>query len=528
MTSAGKRIVRGAAVISLFGLVGKCLGFVQKQIMAFCFGTGAEADAFFLAFQSIGFAFIAIPQKAIAPFLPLFSEKMAREGEPEAWRFARTVGLMLAGVLGVALIAGILCAPQLVNLTASFEHESTSVLATRLVRIVLPASFFLGLAALTYLLLNAYKRFAFPALGDVVNRILIIAVVLVLYRRLGIRGMAVAVVVGGLACLAVQVVALLWRTPGGLRGGINFSDPAIRKLAVLVPPVLAGSVLAQIRTILDFRFASEMGAGYLSSLSFAKVLPDTLTLLVPAAVGVSIYPFFADLAARNDREGLGATLLAAMRMLAFLFVPATVALIALRLPLVQLVFERGKFTAESVALTTGPLAYYSLGMTAFAVEIILIQCYFALKDTKTPFVIGLLTLAVHVSIILCLKGEMMHKSIAMAAAISKTLKVIVLFALLRGSIGSLHWRANLLFGAKVLAASAVAGAVMWLAYPAVGRVVPAMHGGHLVRAIRLAAVLGIAVGAGALSYAAAAVALRVEEFTRLLARAGIMKRRSHA
>lgn len=520
MKSAGQSIVRGAAIVSAFGLVGKALGVVQKQITAFCFGTGSDADAYVLAFQSIGFAFVVIPQKAIAPFLPLFMEKREREGEVAAWSFAAGVGLLLAAVLGACVAAGVAAAPWLVQATASFDDEAVNATTVSLVRTLLPCALFLGLASLAYLILNAHKRFALPAAGDLVNRALIIAVVLLLYHRLGIAAMAAALIAGAAGCFLLQMwgirvlqKAALAGAPGrpGIRPALG--DPAMRRLGALIPPVLLGAVLAQIRTIFDFRFASEMGKGFVSSLSYAKVVPDTLTTLVPFAIGVSIYPVFAGLAAKRDADGLTHTLMRSLRLITLVFVPLTVGLLIARDPLLQIVFLRGRFGADSLALTAAPFGWYTLGLTSFAIEIILMQFYFAMKDTRTPMVVGILALLGHVGFILATRAEMQHSSMALAATVSKTLKIAVMYALLRAKLPDLRLRANGVFLAKCLAGAAVMAAVGLAVNAAVGPWTVGYRG--MWRLVALAAQVGVVTGACVATYAAACHVLRIPEAREL-------------
>ena len=514
MSSVGSRIFRGAAIVSAFTLSGKLLGFVQKQILAYCFGTGIDADAYVLALQSIGLAFAAIPQKAIAPFLPLFVEKLERNGESAAWTFARSVGILFAGTLAVMFLAGMVGASGLVRLVTVFEDQSAVPLTLSLVRIILPASFLIGLAAFAFLILNSYKRFAIPAGGDALNRALVIVVMLLLYRQLGIKAAAIGVGVGALACLLLQIGAL-WPKLRRLPSAVDFRDPSIKRLAWLIPPVLIGAGLAQIRTILDFRFASAMGHGFMSSLSYAKVVPDTLTLLVPYAVGVSIYPFFSDLAAKGDREGLTDTLMGAMRLIAFIFIPLSVALILLRFPILRLAFERGKFSADSVALTAGPFAYYALGLTSFAWEIILMQFYFSLKDTRTPVVAGILALCVHVTVILCFRAVLLHKSITLAASVSKTAKVLIMCLLLRRKIADLRMRQNVVFLLKTgIAAGLMAIGILFAQH--LGTPARFSGDGILARLLSAAWSIGAAALLGGAAYVAASLLLRIEECRTLL------------
>ena len=509
--SAAAGILKGATIISLFMLLGRGLGFIQKLIVAHYYGTGMEADAYTLAFSSIVFTFCAIPEKVLAPFLPLFAERRDREGEAQAWSFASSVGTILMFVMAGVVLAGIAAAPYLVRVASSFKSPEAFQLATLLVRAMLPMAFFMSLFYLTALVLNAYKRFARPALGETLNRVVIILTIILLYRTMGISGLAVGVVLGAAAALSLQILGLR-QYRSHVRLHVDWQDPHLRQLAFLIPPVVAAIFIAVLRTVLDYRFASGMGQGYASSLSYAKGLTDAMVLIVPNAVGVVIYPFFSDMSAERDKVKLMDTLIGAIRVLALVFVPISVILMVLRVPVVQLAFQRGRFEEASVALTAGPVLYYALGLTSFAAEIILMRLYFSMKDTLTPTLVGIAGVVVHVGVVLSLRSAMHHRAMALAATISKTAKVAALYFLLKPKLGDLRLRANAIFVLKTLAAAGAMALVVYGTYAVSRMVLPVpASGGKLLRMAYLATQLGASSAAGIVVFALATLALKIDE-----------------
>lgn len=508
---AGK-VLKGAAIISFFTLICKAMGFVQKMILARLFGTSFETDAFVLAFSSIVFVFFAVPQQILSPFLPLFAERKEKAGEPDAWRFAGTVGFLTAVVMGLMVVAGIIWAPLLVDVvTSSKTSTETCQLASTLTRIMLPAGFFMGLFYLAILILNTYKRFALPAMGDALNKLLVIGLLIVLYRSVGIKGLAFGVVAGAVAALGLQIWGLRQKL-GMLKSSLDLRNPTLKRFGWLLPPILLSIAVGQARTILDYWFASGMGQGYAASLSFARALPDTLILIVPSAVGVAIYPFFSDLSAQDDRAELMDSLMRSIRMMAFVFIPISVLFIVLHTPVVQIVFQGGKFDMNSVALTAGPLLYYSIGLTFFAVEILLMRFYFALKDTWTPMLVGIACVAVHVAVVLIFRSTMQHESMALAATVSKTAKVVILLVLLKYKALTLPPRDSFLFIAKSILAAAGMGLVAWLAFRGAAFLLPVTGSeGYWARTTCLAVHLGASSLAGLVAFGVLAVALRMEE-----------------
>jgi murein biosynthesis integral membrane protein MurJ len=508
--SVGKGILKGAAIISAFTVVGRLMGFVQKLVMAHFFGTGHSADAFTLAFSSVVFTAGLFPQQLVNPFLPLFAEKREKEGPAAAWRSACSVGTILLVAMVAVAAAGLLLAPLLVSWTSSFKDSETTLLVVRLVRVMMPAVVFMGLSSLLALLLNAYKNFAMAAFGDTVNKLVMIACLILLYYFSGIYGLAAGVVAGAVSGLAIQVFGLRRYRPE-YRFGVDWKDPALRQLFFLMLPVLFSVAVAQLRTIIDYKFASGMAEGSAAGINYARGLTDTLILLVPTAVGAAIYPFFSDMSAARDRAGLTDTLMRALRLLAFLFIPLTVALVLLGEPLVQLAFQRGKFTAESVSLTVAPLTYYAFGLTAFALEIILMRFYFSMKNTLVPALVGAFCVLIHWGVILLFKDTLQNGSMALAASVSKTAKVLILFVFLARVLPGLQWRRNGLFLLKAGLGAAGMAAAMLLALKGTAVFLDPGAGGTLARLLMLAAKMGVAGVAGLLAYAGLAYLLRMEE-----------------
>lgn len=528
--SIGTKVLKGAGIVSLFTLLGKVMVFVQKLVIAHQFGTGIEADAFTLAFNSIIFAFCIIPLKLLAPFLPLFVERKEKQGEQKAWEFTSSVATISAIILVAVVAGGIVAAPWLVQGVSRFQTPEASALSVSLVRIMFPAVLLLGLFALVTLIMHAYKRFALPAIGETLSRITAIVVLLLLFREFRVKALAIGVVAGALVCLSLQLWALR-RELRWLRPRIDWRDPGLVQLAKLVPPVIVAILIAQGRTILDFWFASGMGPGYTASLGYAKGITDTLSMIVPFAIGVVIYPFFSDLIAEGNRDGFTNTLMGSLRLMAFLFVPLSVLLMVLRTPIVQLAFQRGHFDMNSVNLTTGPLLFYALGMSAFALEIIIMRSYFALKDTWTPAWVGVICVAIHVAFILAFKGVMEHSSIPLAATLSKSAKVLILFVLLKPHLTSLRIQENLRFLLKSVAAGAGMAVAVYATYKLAVYGLPLPIGvGKTATALYLAGWLTLASSVGLATFAGLVILLRMQEATLILnfARGFIRKRQAKA
>jgi putative peptidoglycan lipid II flippase len=198
----------------------------------------------------------------------------------------------------------------------------------------------------------------------------------------------------------------------------------------LAAPLLVALTLSLfVGPLVENAFASKVGVGGVSALAYARKIAETLTTILPYALGIVLLPFSAEMAARRDDEALSRTLTAAVRALTLLFLPATVGLVVLREPFVRLLFERGAFTAASTEMTAGPLLFYAMALLPFALEVIVIQFYFARQDTLTPVLADVAAFVLNVALIPPLMAALGLGGIALAVAVAKALKVLALLIL---------------------------------------------------------------------------------------------------
>lgn len=316
----GRKVLKGAAIVGFFTLIGKAMGLVQKQFIAHYFGTGQEADAFIFAFGGFLYLFLTVPQNLLSPMLPLFMERREKEGEEAAWKFAGTIGRLLLILTSIAVALGVLFAPPLLRVICSFKDEETYLLTVKLSRVMLPAVLLMSLFYFGTLLHNSYKRFAIPAFGDTTNKFMLLLVLFLFHQALGIRSLAVGVLVGALAALSIQIWGFRKQLIL-LRPRLDLNDPYLKRFLYLLPPILVSILVAAGRNTLDYKFASGMGPGLTASLNYARGLSDTLMLLVPAAIGVAIFPYFAELSSEGRREQLTDALMKSVRLMFLIFIP---------------------------------------------------------------------------------------------------------------------------------------------------------------------------------------------------------------
>jgi putative peptidoglycan lipid II flippase len=365
-----------------------------------------------------------------------------------------------------------------------------------------------GVSGIVMAALNAHQHFLLPALAPAVYNLSIIGGALLLGPRVGVRGMAVGVVVGAALHLLVQVPGLL-RYSARYVPALGLNNPSVREVGRLMLPRMLGTAIVQLNFVVNNSLASGLGEGAVSAINYAWLLMLLPQGVFAQAVGTAAFPTFAAQAARGERAEIRSTLAATLRAVFALCLPATVGLVALGRPLVTLLFERGAFEATSTEAVVWALALYALGLVGHAGLEIIARAFYALHDTLTPVWVGGLAMGINVALSLTLPGLFggvgypPHAGLALANSVATLLELVALLLLIGRRVGGLESRRTLTAFAKSGLASLAMGAVLigWqAALSDVGAL--ALGGGGIL--------LGAAV------YVGAALLLRVEELQSVI------------
>lgn len=455
------QVARSVVTIALLGFVAKLMGFGEKLLLAYHGGTSASVDAYFTA-ANLAFFFYVLADDILVPvFLARYVALGERFDAATARLFLRRV---LAGSMAVlaALAILIMTFPEgTLRIIAPGFHAENLSQAVALVRWVVPGGLFLGLAALTYATLNAHDRFAWPAASGAVYKVALALGLAALLPVLGIRGAAISLCGAAVLQFAFQVLGIRLWTSTKVAGGGNTRIPAgeWRAMFQLMAPLALGTLASQSHVFVDNAIGSMLSEGTISALTFARRLVELPILVLPAALGIVMFPKFARMASRNAVASMMSSIVSMIGFTIMIFVPLTLVLVVGAEPIVRLVFARGQFAEQSVATTGLLVRCFSLGLCAYASEILLMRAFYATLDTRTPVAVGLVMLSLNVAATLLLAPALGVVVIPIALAVQKTLKVAVLLLVLaRRYPGS--WQVGLGRRAvKVLACGAAFGIV---------------------------------------------------------------------
>ena len=513
------RLARSAGLIGLATLSSRLLGLVRDQAIAALFGTNMQADAFVTASRFPALLRDLFAEGAMsAAFVPTFTRTLQRDGRQAAWRLGAQVINALLIVTGLLVLAGIVFADPLVRFYAKGfqQNPAKMALTIELTRIMMPFLTLVAVAAGLMGMLNGLKRFFMPALSPALFNVAFIACTLLLvpaFQHAGIEptlALGIGMLAGGVAQIVAQWPAL--RREGYSHiWALDPRDPRLREMLFLIGPGSLGVAAAQINLLVNTQLATHE-EGAVSALNYAFRLMYMPIGIFGVSVATAAIPDLARHAADNKHDEMRSTLSSGLRLMLMLSVPATVGLIVLAAPIVQLIFEHGIFDATSTLLTSQALAFYAPGIIGYSIVKIASPTFYSLGDSRTPMMVSLVTIAANLVLNLSLNAVMGFRGLALGTAIAATINAGLLLYLLSRRIGGVDagrvgW--SLL---KITLASLVMGAAAIGLEAGLHHVMP----GDVVwmQAVRVGGAIGGAMGVLAL----AAWALHIDEFRQAIDR----------
>lgn len=455
--------IAGSTLLVMATTLGSTLlGFGREVVNARFYGTQWELDTFLAAATVPTILFGVFNGALVSALVPTFSDYLANGKEADAWRLASTIVNGLFLVLSLGTIAGWLLAPYFVPLVAHGFPGPQMGVAIRMTRWLLPSIVATSVAGVVSAMLNAYHRFASASLQGIAINVTTIGTVVLLNHRIGIYALVLGTTLGLCAQLVVQLPSLL--ITGKYRLVLDLRHPGLKRIWLMLGPIVVGSAAGQVALFFDRYFASTLSPGYMAGMNYAVKLVGFPQQIFAAAIATVIFPLLASQFASANRIGVRQSVVMGLRMVNFITIPAVCGLIVLATPIVQALFQRGAFRASATQLCAGLLPYAAVGLVALAANVVLTRCCFACHETRWTVAISILTVALNVLLSLVWLPSLGARGLLLANSVSQTIQALCLFALVWRLVNGLDWRVLLTSAARVAVASLVmVSALHWVA-----------------------------------------------------------------
>ncbi len=442
------KIIRAGIVVAVAHILLKFISPVQYMFVGHLCDE-VTRDLFIFAFESVLLMLFLVGEESLGPaFLPVFMQEKEQRGEAAAWRFTNTILTVQFMLIMIAVMVVALFPEAVVRLLTKWDDDGKNALYMQLgplyARYVVLGLFGLSLGSTTYMLLNGYKRFFLAAFGDAAFKIGIVGALAAswafhfkLSGESAVAIFAIGAVAGSLLKLALHLFGLRDKLTL-LRPCFDIRGTAFRQFALLVAPLLIGIIFAKVRDIYNnVLVLSALEAGFMSATAFGRKIYQTIRFVGPYAVSIAMLPFFCEMVAKDQRTELGAMVTRTSRLALLMCAPLTTIVIALSLPITQMLFQGGKYTFEAAVQASVANSFYTLVLPFAALECIFMQTFFANRRMISVTVLGVFFsfLSMFISywfvIRLGWRGLPAVAAVSLSFTLSRALKVITLGVLLR-------------------------------------------------------------------------------------------------
>jgi putative peptidoglycan lipid II flippase len=512
-SSANRQIARATGTVMFALVLSQLTGLVRSILVAGAFDAGTMLDPYIAANRVAETLFVLVAGGALSSaFIPTFTGFLVKEDREGAWKLASGIGNLVTLILSLLALIAAIFAPQIVRylLASGFANDpAREQLTIHLLRIMLPSAVLFGLSGLLMGILNSYQVFLVPALAPSMYSIGIIIGVVFFAPTLGVDGLAWGVLLGASLHLLVQVPALLRLKGRTYLPVFGLDNPAIREVLRLMGPRILGVAVVQINFWVNIWLASWMVEGSVTTLTYGFTLMLMAQAVIAQSIATAAMPTFSAQVARNDIDGIRASLAATLRGVIFLALPASLGLILLREPIVSMLLERGEFTRQYVEMTAWALLWFAAGLVGHSVLEILSRAFYAFHDTRTPVVIGAIAMGLNIvfsfafSALFSRIGWMPLGGLALANSLATALEAAALFIIMRRRLNGIQG-VSIARGFLIAAVTSLGMGVILVVWRQVS--------GEMN--LWLVGVGGIALGG--LAYGLSLVALRVPEVHTLL------------
>lgn len=388
-------------------------------------------DAFVAAFRIPNLLRDLFAEGALsAAYVPIFTDKLKKEGKEQAFEITSAIFTILLVVLGIIITLGIILAPLYVKYYVSgFAGDPGKMrLTILLTQIMFPFLLLVAVAAAAMGTLNSLGRFGVPAVAPAAFNIITIIMALFFsnYFDPPILVLGVGVVIGGFGQFGIQIPQLI-KAGYKFHFRLTFKDEAVRKILKLLLPAALGVAAWQINVVVGTVIASYLESGSIASLYYAlRLMHFPLGVFGVALAAVSL-PKLSGLVSSGDYKGAGEAQRYSLKMVIFLLLPSAAFLIGAAEAIVALVYQRGRFFWADTLDVSLALRAYAVGLVFFGLVRVTAQVFYAFKDTATPVKISLAAVATNIILSLLLMKPLSFAGLALATSVSAIVNFTLLY-----------------------------------------------------------------------------------------------------
>lgn len=453
------KAVKNISIILGCSIVAKILSYIWEATLAAFLGVSDQADAFYMTTSIFGILYPILDLGIWKIFLPIYKSKLVEHDESKAETIANTA-ITLFLILSMALVLLlVVCAKPLVTIMAPGFASEKQVITVKYLRMSVPSFLLMTTASVVGAMLQSKEKFLGSQIREIGTHISKIVFVFIFYRFWGIYAAVIAMIVGSVFRLLVQLPFINWKWR--FRVQFDFRDPDIVPMVKGLPSVAVTAAITHINGLIDKVIASSATSGSVASLNYGYKLMNVFSGMVSSAIATAVYPTMIQHIVEKEDEKLQALIENVICSLMFIIIPISIYCTLFSKNLVVAAFQRGAFDASAASLTAGVFAGYCIGMLFLGVTTVITNVFYGFGDTKISMYISIIEIVLNIALDLLFAKYWGVSALAFATSISAIIGLGIRLIYLKKYI-RIEYRNLVIEGTKILFFSIIACTVTYL------------------------------------------------------------------
>lgn len=497
------KIAKATLGIMIVTMLSKVLGLGREMVLGAYYSVGDYSQIYLMSMNIVSTLFTIIASAVVTTFIPLYLENYNLGQDEQGNNFTNNIINIVVIICMAIIILGLIFTNQLVNVFAPGYEGEKFLMTVKFTRIMLLGGLFISLSRIMSSFLQAKEKFTVSSMSGIPFNIIII-ISIILSAKYNIYILPIG---GLLAMMSQYIFQLVFAHKNGYKYKkiLHINDEYVKRMVLLLGPVLIGVVFNQLNTIIDKSIATTIGDGSgVSALTYANRLNGFVMGLFITSIASVIYPILSNYSSSDNKEGFNRSIVKSVNGVLLLVIPVSVGAIVLSKPIVRILFQRGAFDETATNMTSIALIFYSFGMVAFGLKDILGKVFYSLQDTKTPVINGIISVIINIILNIILSRVMGYAGLAFATSISTTICIFLLFNSLKKRIGDFGQSKIVSVTLKSLLSAIIMGVFVYFTYGFISSILSSGFVGYFVS-------LAISVLVGIIVYGISIILLRVEE-----------------
>ncbi len=417
-----KNIFKGLKIVFLLTILAKIASFISELVIAYFLGTTAQADAYSMI---NGIHIIIYPMLGVgiwSIFLPEYKKTITKNNLKEGNQYSNRVITLFFTISSIIAILVFAFSNQIVSIVAPGFDSQTAKECSILLKIYSPYFVFATISSIYAAMLQSHEKFFGSQIREFVSYLPTIILGPILYKFLGVYGFGIALTIGGLLRLLIQLPFI--KNKYQFHFDFNFKNKKIKKMLIKTPSVLVSSISNQIHTLVDKMMASTLKTGSVSCLNYGSKLTNVVNGLFTSSISTILYPQIAKMVADSQEKEMSKLIEDILIILSMVIFPITIFCFFNSQLIVELVYLRGDFDNAAATLTAQVFNGYLIGLYFIGIKDIIDKIFYTLEKNKVVMLFNLLNVIINITLNFLLIQKYKLVGLAYATSISSICYII--------------------------------------------------------------------------------------------------------